>query len=150
MLIIVHSKPWFYWLFSIFIFILIKIKNHTFKSLVHKGFEAAFLNEDKRSMKITQLKDDQQQLEDMKWALKRHCFRAWLYSVYCRLRDWAYVSVTYSSWQRSKAWTSRANNTKSMGVKEGKTQKICDMYIANLLDFKFFDKKKRCLCTSFF
>ena len=84
---------------------------------------------------MTQPKDvqpirDQQQLEDMKWALKRHCSERdyILFVVGCEtgLRVGDLLKLT-----TKQILDLKSKQHKILWVKEGKTQKIRDMYIAN-------------------
>lgn len=73
---------------------------------------------------------DQQQLEDMKWALKRHCSERdyILFVVGCEtgLRVGDLLKLT-----TKQILDLKGKQNKILRVKEGKTQKIRDMYISN-------------------
>lgn len=90
---------------------------------------------------MTQPKDvqpirDQQQLEDMKWALKRHCSERdyILFVVGCEtgLRVGDLLKLT-----TKQILDLKGKQNKILRVKEGKTQKIRDMYIANCFEEVF-------------
>lgn len=92
-------------------------------------------------MKMSQPKDvqpirDQQQLEDMKWALKRHCSERdyILFVVGCEtgLRVGDLLKLT-----TKQILDLKSKQNKILRVKEGKTQKIRDMYIANCFEEVF-------------
>jgi integrase len=73
---------------------------------------------------------DQQQLEDMKWALKKHCSERdyILFVLGCetglRVGDLLRLNT-------QQILTLKSKQDKILRVKEGKTQKIRDIYIAN-------------------
>ncbi|MEC0348009.1 tyrosine-type recombinase/integrase [Peribacillus frigoritolerans] len=79
---------------------------------------------------------DQQQLEDMKWALKRHCSERdyILFVVGCEtgLRVGDLLKLT-----TRQVLDLKNKQHKILRVKEGKTQKIRDMYIANCFEEVF-------------
>ncbi|MED3762135.1 hypothetical protein P4555_24400 [Peribacillus frigoritolerans] len=92
-------------------------------------------------MMMTQQKNvqpirDQQQLEDMKWALKRHCSERdyILFVLGCEtgLRVGDLLKLT-----TKQILDLKGKQNKILRVKEGKTQKIRDMYIANYFEEVF-------------
>ena len=79
---------------------------------------------------------DQQQIEDMKWVLKRHCSERdyILFVVGCEtgLRVGDLLKLT-----TKQILDLKGKQNKILRVKEGKTQKIRDMYIANCFEEVF-------------